>query len=419
MATKVWARNPQFCVRECVETGVTRFVWNKGYIRNRNLDPEKFIRLHLGVQDFEMMVVDPASRRAEIVCRDCQVGSACVTYPVWVFGDAWETLISSIESGGVVVVDVPTGTGTGKAFVRTLGELQEQNPRSFIHMHGLFSYRLAFGFGIGSVDLNFREPAACGTVILPSGLKVSEAEARSKWAKWIKLVGMPVKSVKEPRQRCIYNIRSALWASENFRSNVKFLVKSVPVDPDCIEFDVPQATRIMLKNIQPVDGDRFLCDACSVKTSCRYFRVGSVCTVPDAEVSELAELFGTRDSDAIIDGLAKLLEIQSERFKKGVDSEEDGVNPDVTKLGGVIFDQGVKLAKLIDPSLDRKPGTNISIGAGGGAISGTSARELMAAIARELEARGVPREDITPELVEQVLKLPERERHKAIAEAVG
>jgi hypothetical protein len=173
----------------------------------------------------------------------------------------------------------------------------------------------------------------------------------------------------------------------------------------------------MLKNIKPVEGDRFLCDTCSLKSGCRYFRVGSVCSVPDAEVAELANLFGTRDSDQIIDALGKLLEIQSGRFAKGIDSEDEAtmLDPEVTKLGTTLFDQGVKLAKLIDPTLAANGKMTNNILAIDGSISGKSARELMAHIAKELEERGVARGDITPEMIKKILELPPKDQAKAIS----
>ena len=68
---------------------------------------------------------------------------------------------------------------------------------------------------------------------------------------------------------------------------------------------------------------------------------------------------------------------------------------------GQVFDQGVKLAKLIDPNLN---GSKVQVNVSGAAtVSATSPRQLIAAAVRELEARGVPREKITTEMIQGLL----------------
>jgi hypothetical protein len=70
---------------------------------------------------------------------------------------------------------------------------------------------------------------------------------------------------------------------------------------------------------------------------------------------------------------------------------------------GQVFDQGVKLAKLIDPSLAGGARIQINNGVGASAEQVFNPKQFVSAAIRELEARGVKREDITPEMIQGML----------------
>ena len=93
-----------------------------------------------------------------------------------------------------------------------------------------------------------------------------------------------------------------------------------------------------------------------------------MCSVPGAEPTELAEFFKTRDSDLIIDGLGTLMAAQTRRLERGMADEEDfGLDPEVTKMMSQLFEQGVKLAKLLNPDLRGGAKVSVNVGVGGSA----------------------------------------------------
>lgn len=71
---------------------------------------------------------------------------------------------------------------------------------------------------------------------------------------------------------------------------------------------------------------------------------------------------------------------------------------------GQVFDQGVKLAKLLNPALAGGPKVQVNVGAGGAAtVSEVNPRQLAAMAVKELEQRGIPRESITGEMISTLL----------------
>lgn len=153
-----------------------------------------------------------------------------------------------------------------------------------------------------------------------------------------------------------------------------------------------------------------------------------MCAVPGSEPEELATYFNTRNSDLIIDGLGTLLATQTRRLNEGLLAETvrneitgDAItelNPEVTKIINSVFDRGVQLAKLVDPSLrDPKLAINVNRGGQANIIQNASPQALTAAIVSALEARGVKREEITTEMLKNVLaNMAENggDRHRAI-----
>lgn len=181
----------------------------------------------------------------------------------------------------------------------------------------------------------------------------------------------------------------------------------------------------------PVDGDKRLCDTCSLQYSCRLYKRGSVCILPDKETARLAEFFGTRESKDVIDGIGKLLTFRANRFESMVETERT-INerralqnepalfdPEIDKMAGAISKDAERFAKLIDPALTRpqvavQVNNNPAIGAATERVASVreyTNRELSGA-ARELEAAGTSRDAITPEML--VKHLHEKENGQVI-----
>lgn len=425
---EVWMRNPLLYVRECLEIGVTKIAWSRKLLIHRKVDAFKYMTLQYGQFPFEYIICD------EMGTQHWESGTKqpIAVYPTWVFGDDFSLLEELCSSNigldeeacdderidpllrpvlgqdhKIIIMNVPNAsTGIARKFYQVLMELQEDYPEVTIHLHGVASYNVLFGMQLKSVDVDARAPAFVGNLMLPNGKQI-HFERTEDIAPWVNLLGYTPGELTVPRNRCMFNIKSAYWASKYFKREIRFKYKRDKVEvvdinsPETV-FEPVEGKGIQLKRIQPKVEDKFLCDTCSLQVTCRFYRMGAVCVVPDAETKPLTEYFNTRNADSIIEGLGTLLGTQVARLEEGRQHEIDSDNkldPEVTKIVNSLFDRGVKLAQLIDPSLRSGPKVQINQQN----ITGSSPQQLMAACIAELEARGIPRESITPEMIESVL----------------
>lgn len=250
-------------------------------------------------------------------------------------------------------------------------------------------------------------------LITPPG-KVIQHSDRAVWKMWFEFMGYDFEEVWETLEgRIAYCIDSFNWASRHFERTTRFRLRVI----NGVDINTPDAEALdreyseggwfragAMGDRVMAPGDGILCDDCSVAPSCKVYREGAVCGVPSADGAELAKLFGSRDSDKIIDGLTEIVKIQSERVAADV-NEEDARGErymETDKRMKDLFDAGQKLAKLIDPSLNGK-GTTVNvglIGANGQPVVGTSTpQEVVGKAVRALEAAGIPRDEITNELI--------------------
>lgn len=432
MTTEVWFRNPHNYIRELAEVGVGRIAWDRGMLVKKRIDPLKHAGAYFAGRPWRLLMIG-------------EQGTAEYTHesgnkPVGVY-PTWDASIESIElleemmqypigddadacnspdvpedqrpvagqTHRVVVINLPDNRSAhGRAFVRKLKEMQEDYPACVLHVHGLYSWRISFGMGFGATDVDPRTNAGKGKVTLPSG-KEMIAEKTVAIPQWVTMLGMkPVDLTKEPRNRCIYNIKSAVWAAQNYMDDVAFASKpsKVQAAPD-IESKNANPIETGRRNpftvpIVPKPTDKINCSTCSLQDSCKYFREGSVCSVPGSEPAELAKHFGTRDADSIIDGMAVIMQLQARRLDRGVADEElyGELDPEVTKIANQIFSNGAKLAKLLDPARFSGPSVQVNVGGNGSpALQASTPNQMLGTIVRALEARGVPRDDITGEMI--------------------
>lgn len=431
MATEVWFRNPDRYIRECVELGINWLVWDRGYAIKRGVDPLRHADLYYGAGNPFRLLVTGDQGTAELgPGRD--MANPVAVYPSWECGadslDVLEEMLanpvgqderacadSSLppderpvfgQEHRVLVLRPPSAnTGYGKHVYRLLHELQDDYPDAILHVHGLYSYRYAFGLGYGAVDIEPRTGAQKGKVTLPNGREMTYEKAADQ-GQWVRVVGFKPEELSVPRNRCMFNMRTAQWAGEHYKENFRFrTTRNLNVDVDVPDASfLPHQTRIMTRPAVSGLGDRFLCDLCSLKDRCKYFRIGSVCTIPDSEPSELVKRFKSRDADEIIDGLGALLGKQSERLETMLDAERTSggeLFPEVTRVINSLFSNGVKLAKLLKPELNGGTRVAIAVGSGGSAVlsSGAPTHQLVASVVAELEAKGVKREDITSDMI--------------------
>lgn len=425
VATELWVRNPEYCIKECLEVGVQKIVWDRGFLHSRSIDPKRFMDLYYTGHPYRLLLVEDTLTME--ITPSTSVDNPVAVYPTWSYGEEISVLEELLEYNvandeaalsdsrtprhlrpvpgqehRVVLTNLPPATtGLGRKFYRVVADLQQEYPEAIIHAHGLYSFRVMFGFGYRSADTEPRIVAKKGKVSFPTGKELTYEKA-SEEPHWITLMGFQPHELSIPRNRCMYNIKSAQWAGQHFLENVKFKHTGFThVDPDN-PFARPQTDHLIFtKRRKAQEGDKFLCNACSLQTSCKYFRTGAICAVPDSEPQPLAQFFNTRDADSIITGLGTLLAAQTRRFEKGLESEEDDdtkLDPEVTRIGNALFDRGVVLAKLLNPAL-AKPAVQIT----NNTLNMTNAQELTASIVDALERSGIPRDQITPDMIEEML----------------
>lgn len=424
--TETWFRNPDIYIREFLEADAHRIVWNQAYLDKRKIDPVKFMTLWAPASlHYRMLVI------AKDVAQEWRPGDKkpSAVYPVWNFGEDLEFLEAfAVTSWGddedlcgdaavpanerpvlgqehrVIVANVPlASTGPGKRFLRQLAEIQEENPDCMIHVHGLYSFPACYGLGYNAVDIEPRTTAKKGKVILPNGKEVTY-ERTALSPQWTTLLGFSPVDLAVPRNRCIYNIKSALWAGEHYMENFKFRTRGSALDPD--EDGSPTGGLVHSGKAQP--GDKFHCDTCSLQDKCKYFRTGAVCSIPDSEASGLARQFKTRSVDTILDGLGNVLAAQADRLQRGMEEEEEfgELNPEVTRIVNSLVGGGVKLAKLVDPTLNGGPkvGVFVNTGPNGGPQMPLDPKKAVSALVAELEAQGISRDKMTPAMINRLLQ---------------
>lgn len=431
MATEVWFRNPDNYIRELVECGEYKITWDRGILVKKRIDPVKHAALYYG-KTFPYRVLLVGEQGTAELRPDDTLEKPSAVYPTWVYGEDAALLEELMahpvgedpvvcsdmtvrpderpvlgQEHRVIITEIPNAkSGPGRKFLRHLKELQEDYPDAILHVHGLYGWRVAFGMGYGAADVEPRTAAQKGKVYLPSGKEELFEHVQAN-VKWVTTLGFKPNDLTIPRMRCMYNIKSAVWAGLHYDELFNFRVRGGLV-PDYTASDKEHKSEEggVVVSGKPGKGDRYLCDTCSLQNNCKYFRAGAVCSVPGAEPTQLARFFNSRNADLIIDGLGTLMAANTHRLERGLKYEEiDGeLSPEVSKMMGQVFDQGVKLAKLIDPNLAGGTKVQVNVGAGGAAqVATSSPRQLIAGIVRELESRGIPREDITQEMIQGLL----------------
>lgn len=435
MATEVWFRNPWDYIRELVEVGECNIAWDRGLLVKRNIDPVKHAELYFGTTMPYRVLCVGTQGTAEYRPGDT-LDSPSAVYPTWAYGEDSLLLENMLENPfgeddqacndmtvrgderpikgqehRVVITEVPNlAASVGRSFLRYLKTLQEDHPDAIIHLHGTYGWKPAFGMGFGAADVEPRSAASKGRVHLPAG-SIEKFERLVEKPQWAAALGFKPSDLAVPRNRCMYNIKSAVWAGKNYVELFKFKTQGEGNrDYDSSDKDfVPAETKSHMSSPKKgQEGDKFICDTCSLQNNCKYFRQGSVCTVPGAEPVRLAQMFNTRNADDIIDGLSLITSAGANRLERSMQTEQviGDIDPEVSKLMGQVFDQGVKLAKLLEPQrFSSGSKVQVNVGQGGSAeISTANPRQLAANIIQALVAQGVPRDKITPDMIQGFLE---------------
>lgn len=410
--TEVWFRNCFLYVNELVGENEGNVVLDLGYVMKRKVEPAKWMDLKFRGIPWKLMLIGDQSQGVNFY--DHENGSkATLNFPIWMTTDPIDDLEKLMACGyhKYIVLMKPKNYGKlPSATVHHLNNMQLAYPATKLHMHGLYSYQMMFDNFFGSVDVNCRDDAANGKVFLANGKFVLHTELTSDAQ--VAELGMKLADMAEARSRCIHNIRSAKRAAITYKKLYKTSTnpkdfKDLDIYSPDVDFKQVENNRIFLRNHLPlIGGDQFHCDTCTLALDCKFFRKGDVCAVPDSEGKKLSTYFGTRNSETIIDGLGALMQRQADRVEEHMVLElvtgkkDDAINKDLKAL----FDQGVKLAKLIDPSLRATSQNNVQINMGDGQQNVVSPKQLITQAIRELEQQGFTRDQITPAMIQGLLE---------------
>jgi len=434
---RVWFRSPNRIAGEIGEVGHLCVTWSRSELNKTKTDPKAFGNIHWGTSsNWQGLIIGAGS--AIHVDADHGLDEPRAVYPVWEYGEQWGVLeeVASnpigmneevcndpvIETAWrpvygqehmIVITGMPDfSTGIGKAFMRRLMEFQNDFPDCCVFIDGSSSYNVLYGMNFQAGNVDSHSMAKDDQIMLPSGRRV-KLHSFPAHTKWIHLLGASIPELREEGKRVRFNLRSALWAANNFDKEVNFKTRHTSMAPPLtIDPNDPGAQMELAQRpqqLQPAQpGDKVNCDDCSLQMSCKSYRQGSVCTLPKSETVSLAKMFGTRDADMIVDALGILVGRQATRVERGLSEEEvlGVLDPQVAKDLNSTIDNGIKLAKLVDPS--RAGGTQVSVnvGAQGAAsqVSMQSPNAIVGQIVREIQQRtGIPASQITPEMIAQAM----------------
>jgi len=418
METEVWFRNFRRNINVFIEEGVRNYVWHRGTIIKNSVNPVAFHQHHSppGLPWRAMVVGVQGAVEYDHTSSGPKDAKAC--YPVWHLGDPIEDLemfaernVAEFDSElnddsvdpffrprvgqehRIVIINVPDRKSLlGRRVLSVIGEVQEMNPHAIMHLFEAGSYKSPLSTKVRSFDFDACIRARMSEVVLPNGKRCHSSNFITNRI-WFDSLGVSVTDAKSNTDdRIRFGIRSLAWAANNWDSDEFINSKSGLTDSKA-KFSKRTKAKI---------GDKIACDYCSLFDSCKMARDGGVCTLPEAETVDLANYFKTRDADKIIDGLGAVLSAQAQRAEAAIgwEQETEKLDPELTKVLKAMAEGGEKLAKLIDPSLSSpKIALQINQGSGSTAVVAPNMKVMMANAVKELENRGIPRSDITPDMV--------------------
>lgn len=442
--TEVWFRDPIYYIKECAELAVPNIIWNNGVLAKRNIDSQRWMELHYpSVVDYRILVTTDGGTQELRFGYSPVNPYAC--YPTWRYGeqtldDLREYIQNPVGENKALCTDLqldpkerpiwgqehrvlidrwPDGySSVGRAFLKTLSELQEEYPEAIIHLHNACSWRYAFGMGYRASDVNPHDFAICKEIVLGSGKRVLVDQA-ARFMQWLALHGMTVGDLDTQQGRVKYNIKSAQWAARNWTENINFKVRgpNTQIDPTA-PYHIAASTRShMAHPMKKMPDDMIQCDTCSLTLSCKYYRDGAVCSVPKSDpVIALGSHFRSRDSYTVIDGLGRLMELEAERVVEAREAErynDGGLDPELTKAANALFKQGAVLAKLVDPQLAAAGATRVQVNIG--TQQPLTPSSMAASAIAALEAKGHKREDISLAMITEHLLQNQTRMIEAVA----
>lgn len=395
MSSQLWIRNPGACIREVIEAGESHITFHGGYLSNRGIKPEKFFKKHFPpTMEYEYLIIDDYGSR---LYNQEQHDEPLAVYSTWNAATDEVSLLEELASRPVgedeklcsdesipidqrpvfgqrnlvVVHNLPAMTTmVGKQLITLLRDIQLDYDVE-LYLHGLYGFMPIINMGFAAFDFEPRKSAMHSKVYVPPGREVKIADIH-RHAHWLPLLGYTAQDLQVPRNRCIFNIKAARWATLHGSKAEVFATKRAAVknklpDPVVSDRDFKPAVqgRPLGNLVKILPTDKVDCDTCSLKDQCKLYREGSVCTLPDSEMKPLADMFNTTDSKTILAGLGRLTSISATRVERAMAFEVDfGIDPEVSRLIRQTFEMAERYAKLNDPTLRATLNVNRNLTAG-------------------------------------------------------
>lgn len=452
MPTEVWFRDPYNYVQFAAAEGVDRYVLSKSHLMARKIDPISFMRKHFLTSSIRPEFMTIGQEGAALYDLFSRIDKPKAFWPVWSFNDSTETLVELLSSPvgedeeicntdkvnsairpvlgqphRLILTDVPNQAHSVNQFrLAEIAALVKDFPDCSVHISGSYTFRVMFSQGFDSADYD-PWSVTRSYLSMPSGFLVygHKPQDIELYQGWLDMLGFTVERLSNMKERLHFNVCSVKWAAQHYDSTVLMKRRYHPTSeeqndtneafkyrkPGRVPHEKFETSRTVAKKALAFVGDGkntdgIICDGCIFRASCKLAREGSICVAGASQVGELAKYFNTRDPSLIIDGLGKLMEMQTERLEDAVKREQETGEPDpeVTKQAKVVFDNAIKLAKVIDPKLNGG-GTTVNVMNNGGitAVSSGDPRQMIAAVVRELENAGIPRHEITNDMIKGML----------------
>lgn len=465
--TDLWFAQPQMYLREALDMGARQFTWHLADALNKNIDVLSWFRAAaIGYANVKVMIIDYTGAAEYNLYSSYRQPVA--VYPTWSPDEPFEQLIWLVENNvgmdknftddktvqqdmrpvygqkhRVVVHRIGEASVDRVALLTRIRDIQLLHPECEIFISGMLPYSMMFSMDWQAVDAMPGNVTPSGStfekIMLPTGKKLQDPHVYDpRYQDWFRMLGWDQSMLVDRFDFTRFNIQSLMWAAKNFDKAIPFVKADArrgyePYKPHEFmkvsdrDFVLPTARRILMRNVgfKPDELDKFTCDTCMLHNACSLYREGSVCGVKGSEGMELSKHFGTRNAQNIINGLDALLKKQVERVENRIAEEETSgeMDPEVTKEINSVMANGTKLAKLLDPTLAGGPKVQVNVGVGAGgnanvAVAGADPKQLVAGVVAELEASGIPRDQITPSMIKGVLEgMAQRSPQQAIESA--
>lgn len=437
--------NPLLQRRQLLELGEANIAWDIGFSKKHSVEIVRWMNANFGALPWTALRVGKYSAvEWDYTCADYE---PLAVYPTWDFG-AFD--LRELQD----YIENPWGRRTGldpdlgwwekpvwnqphRVVIRNLKapvlpdemqrqrhrkkllklrEIQQLYPEVEFFLHNVSVFDVMFGLDFTASSLNLTAFAQHGIIALPNGKLIGHAEAEEN-AALIRACGFAPDEAFDYVTH--FNILSARYAAHHWndptmlcrtkrRGNNKRIIDTH--SPTALASQPVAVTAGRFPKDLIKESDQITCDACTLWRFCNKYKKGSVCTVT-SEGKKLAEMAQSKDAGVIVDMLASITAKQAERVDRALQNEqfssEQELDPQIDKMLNNLFKNGVQLAKLRDPSLGRPlvQVNTINAGASGSAaiVAGTDPRTMVAAVVESLEAKGIARADITPEMMEEAL----------------